>query len=82
LSDLDECVRAVLGGMLQHEFQSLFARFLAHFFENRYVAADNRLQRCAQISQNAARANGHAAHQPKIPDDPISRQIERRCHHV
>ena len=44
-----------------HQFEGFLARLLAHFFEQGDVAAHERLERCADGSENAARADGDAA---------------------
>ena len=63
---------AVLGGMLQEQFVSIFAGLLAKIGQDCDVAADDGLQRSAQISNHAARPDDDSAHDAEILDDAIA----------
>ena len=71
----DGSARAVLGGVLQQQFIRLFTSLLAKFREYRDIATDNRLNPGGQIPEDATRPHRDSAHNPEIPDHPVSRQI-------
>jgi hypothetical protein len=61
-----------LGRVLHHQAKGVFARSLAQLGVERDVAAGQRLQRRADIADNAARADDDAAHDTEIADDVLA----------
>src|SRR4029077_5825764 len=78
----DYGVGAVFTGVLQHKFERILAGFLAEVGENGDVAADNGLQRGAQIPDDAARPDDNSPDNSIVSDDAIPRQLDRRGHHA
>jgi hypothetical protein len=48
--------------MLQHQVERMFAGLLAKIRQQRDIAADNRLQRCADRSHDRPRTHNDASH--------------------
>src|SRR5262245_4544274 len=68
--------------VLEHAFEGIGARILAEFSEQTDVAADERLEGCADGSEDRSRTNDDAANQPEIALDLLSGQLKRRADHV
>src|SRR5262245_45531305 len=67
----------MLRRVLEHQLEGVFPGALAHLREERDVAADERLQRRAERTDDAARADDDAAHDADVADDAAAGQLER-----
>ncbi len=74
----DDSVCSVIAGVLQEKFVGVFASFLAKIGENRDVSADDGLQRRAEVSDDAARPDDDAAHDPEIANDTVTGEFGTR----
>src|ERR1700682_1882447 len=68
----DDGISTVLGGMRQEKLVGIFTSLLAKIRQYRDIAADNGLQRGAQISYHAARPDNDSPHDAKILDDSVA----------
>jgi hypothetical protein len=71
----------VFAGVLQEQFVSIFARFLAKIRKNGDVAADDGLQSGTEISDDAALPDDNAADNPIIPHDAVTGNFKPGRHH-
>src|SRR5882762_11684614 len=65
-------IGSMLRGMLQQQLIRIFAGFLAEIGQNRYVAANDGLQRSAQISDYAARPDDDSAYDAVVLNDAVA----------
>src|ERR1700738_1108137 len=77
----DDGIGAVLGGMLQQQLVGVFARPLTKIRQDGNVAADDGLQRRAQIPDYAARPDYNSAHDAKVLNDSIAGDFIGRGDH-
>src|SRR5580704_10126293 len=82
IAHADHCVCAVIGGVLEQQFESIFTSFLAEICEDGDVSADDGLERGAQIADDAARAHDNPADNSKISDHAIAWQFEGGRNHT
>jgi hypothetical protein len=68
----DDGIRSMFSGVLQKQLVGVFPSFLAKIRENRDVAAYDRLQRGAEIPDDAARPDDNASHNPEVSDDAVT----------
>src|SRR5579859_882751 len=77
----DDGVCSVFAGMLQKQFVGVSAGFLAKVGKNGDIAANNRLQRGTEITDDAARPDDDAAHDSEIAHDAVAGKIDSCCNH-
>src|SRR5215470_12782750 len=65
----------------QEKRESIFTRFLAQIREQGDVAAHDRLQGGAEVSDDAARANHNSTNDSKVSHNPVARQFHTRGNH-
>jgi ceramide glucosyltransferase len=82
VSHADDGVRPVLRRMLQHQFESIFARFLTELGQDGDIAANHGLESGGEISDNAARPYNNAPDDSVCSDNAISRQFIRGSNHA
>ena len=78
VTQADDGVGAQLFGMPLAQLHRIFARLFAEVGQDGDVAADQRLQSCADRSENRSRANDDAAHDAEIFHNPITIKFEGR----
>src|SRR5262245_42907999 len=71
----------MLGRMLQHQFECILPGLLAQVSENGDVASDDRLERSAEISEDASRPDDDAADDSHVSDNTIPREFVCGAHH-
>jgi hypothetical protein len=71
----------VLSCVLQEQLKSVLTRFFAKVRKNGNVPADDGLKCRSEISDYAARAHHDSSNNSKIPDNPVSGQLDRRSDH-
>src|SRR5689334_25387790 len=68
--------------MVKHQVERVTARFLAQLRIQGDVAADDRLQSRADVTEQTAGSYGDAADHTETRHRAVARNFERRGHHV
>src|SRR4051794_23896563 len=72
VAQTDDCIRAEPTRVIQHLVEGVLPRFLAKISQDRDIAADYRLQSCADCAENRAGTHDDASNHAEILHNPVA----------